>query len=75
MFEFFWSSPVSRFLITLGILLVLAGLVWPLLRWLGLGRLPGDVVVEREGVRFYLPIVTSILVSSVLTLVLWLLNR
>lgn len=75
MFEFFWSNPVSRFLITLGVLLVLAGLLWPLLQKLGLGRLPGDIVVEREGFRFYFPIVTSILISLVLTLVLWLLNR
>jgi len=75
MFEFFWSNPVSRFLITLGILLVLAGLVWPLLQRLGIGRLPGDIVVEREGFRFYFPIVTSIVVSVMLTLILWLLNR
>lgn len=75
MFEFFWSNPVSRFLITLGVLLVLAGLLWPLLQKLGLGRLPGDIVVEREGFRFYFPIVTSILISLVLTLILWLLNR
>jgi len=75
MFEFLWSNPVSRFLITLGLLLVLAGLVWPLLQRLGIGRLPGDIVVEREWFRFYFPIVTSIMVSVVLTLILWLLNR
>lgn len=75
MFEFFWSNPVCRFLITLGVLLILAGLVWPLLQRLGFGRLPGDIVVEREGLRFYFPIVTSILVSLALTLILWLLNR
>lgn len=75
MFEFFWSNPISRFLITLGLLLVLAGLAWPLLQKVGFGRLPGDIVVEREGFRFYFPIVTSILVSLVLTLILWLLNR
>lgn len=75
MFEFFWSNPVSRFLITLGILLVLAGLAWPLLQKLGFGRLPGDIIIEREGFRFYFPIVTSILVSLALTLIIWLLNR
>lgn len=75
MFEFFWSNPISRFLITLGALLVIAGLIWPLLQRLGIGRLPGDVVVERDGFRFYFPIVTSILVSVVLTLIVWLLNR
>lgn len=75
MFEFFWSNPVSRFLITLGVMLVLAGLIWPLLQRLGVGRLPGDIVVERDGFRFYFPILTSVLVSVVLTLILWLLNR
>ncbi|MDH3514900.1 MAG: DUF2905 domain-containing protein [Gammaproteobacteria bacterium] len=75
MFEFFWSNPVSRFLLTLGVLLVLAGLIWPLLQKLGIGRLPGDIVVERENFRLYLPIVSSLLVSLMLTVILWLLNR
>ena len=75
MFEFFWSSPVSRFLITLGVLLVLAGLIWPLLQRLGIGRLPGDIVVERENFRLYLPIVSSLLISLLLTVILWLLYR
>lgn len=75
MFEFFWSNPVSRFLITLGLLLIVAGLIWPLLQKVGLGRLPGDVVLERDGFRIYFPIVTSILVSVIFTLILWLLNR
>jgi len=75
MFDFFWNNPVSRFLITLGLVLIVSGLIWPLLQKLGLGRLPGDVVVERPGFRLYVPIVTSILVSVLLTLILWLLNR
>jgi hypothetical protein len=66
---------VPRLLITLGVLLVLAGVLWPLVQKMGLGRLPGDIVVEREHVRFYFPIVTSILVSVVLTVLFWLLRR
>jgi hypothetical protein len=66
---------MSRFLITLGIVLVVAGLLWPLVTKLGLGRLPGDIIIERENARIYIPIVTSILVSVVLSLVFWLLNR
>ena len=42
---------------------------------IGIGRLPGDVVVERGNFTFYFPVATSILVSIVLTLVLWLLRR
>ncbi|MFZ5789342.1 MAG: DUF2905 domain-containing protein [Pseudomonadota bacterium] len=66
---------MSRFLVTLGIVLVLAGLLWPLLQRLGLGRLPGDIVIERENFRLYVPLATSLLVSAVVSLVLWLLNR
>jgi ribose/xylose/arabinose/galactoside ABC-type transport system permease subunit len=66
---------VPRLLITLGVVLVALGLLWPVAQKLGLGRLPGDIVVEREHFRFYFPLVTSILVSVVLTLVLWLLRR
>jgi hypothetical protein len=66
---------MSRFLITLGIVLVLAGLLWPWLQRAGLGRLPGDIVIEWENFRLYLPIVTSLVISVLLSLILWLLNR
>ena len=66
---------VSRLLIIFGLLLVAAGLLWPLITRLGLGRLPGDIVIERENFRLYLPIATSLLLSVVLSLILWLINR
>jgi hypothetical protein len=66
---------VARLLIVLGVVLVVAGLLWPLLSRLGLGRLPGDIVVRREGFTFYFPLVTSLLLSGLLTLVLWLFRR
>jgi ribose/xylose/arabinose/galactoside ABC-type transport system permease subunit len=66
---------VQRLLITLGLVLLALGLLWPLVHKLGLGRLPGDIVVEREHFRFYFPLATSILVSVVLTLIFWLLRR
>jgi hypothetical protein len=66
---------MQRWLITLGILLVVAGLLWPLLQKFGFGRLPGDVVIERGNFRLYLPLGTCILISIVLSLVFWLLNR
>jgi hypothetical protein len=66
---------MSRFLIILGLILVAAGVLWPLLHKLGLGRLPGDIVIERDNVRIYLPIVTSLAISAALTLILWLINR
>lgn len=66
---------MARFLIMVGVVLIAVGLLWPVLEKMGLGRLPGDIVVERDNVRFYFPITTSILISIVLSLVLWLLNR
>ena len=66
---------VSRFLVALGLAILVLGLLWPVLGKLGLGRLPGDIVIRRDGFSFYFPIVTSLLVSVVLSLILWLVNR
>jgi hypothetical protein len=66
---------MSRWLIIFGSVLIAAGLLWPLLQKIGLGRLPGDIVIERENFRFYFPIVTSLIISVILSLALWLLNR
>lgn len=66
---------MSRFLITVGVVLVVVGLAWPLIARLGLGRLPGDIVIERENLRLYLPIATSLVISAVLSLILWFVQR
>ena len=65
---------MSRWLIIFGVVLIAAGLLWSVLQKLGLGRLPGDIVIERENFRFYFPIVTSLIISVVLSLILWLLK-
>lgn len=66
---------MTRFLVTLGIILVIVGIAWPWLAKLGLGRLPGDIVIERENFRFYFPITTMIIVSLVLSLLVWLFRK
>ena len=66
---------MARWLVILGVVLVVLGLLWPWLTRLGLGRLPGDIVVERDQFRLYIPITTSLLISVALSLILWLLNR
>ncbi|MEM7382759.1 MAG: DUF2905 domain-containing protein [Bacteroidota bacterium] len=66
---------MSRALIITGTLLVALGLLWPIIAKLGLGRLPGDIVIEKATVRFYAPITTSILLSIVISTVLWILQR
>ena len=66
---------MQRVFITLGIVLLILGLLWPWLQKLGLFRLPGDIVIERENFRFYLPITTSIIVSVLISLLVWLFRR
>lgn len=64
-----------RWLIVLGVVLVLVGLLWPWISKLGLGKLPGDISFERNGTRFYFPITTSIIISIVISTVLWLFRK
>jgi hypothetical protein len=66
---------MQRTLIVVGLLVLAAGLLWPWLSKLPLGRLPGDILVEREGFRFYFPITTGILVSLLVSLLVWLFRR
>ena len=66
---------MARWLITLGIVFIGLGLIWPLLARLGLGSLPGDVKLERKGYTFYFPLATSILISLAITLILWIFRR
>ncbi|MGH8533729.1 MAG: DUF2905 domain-containing protein [Gammaproteobacteria bacterium] len=66
---------MPRVLITLGLALVAIGLLWPWITKLGLGRLPGDIVIERDGFKLYFPIVTGLLISLIVSAVLWLFRR
>jgi formate hydrogenlyase subunit 3/multisubunit Na+/H+ antiporter MnhD subunit len=66
---------VSRVLIVIGFAILILGLLWPVLGKIGIGRLPGDIVIRRDHFSFYFPIVTSLVVSAVLSLILWLVNR
>ena len=66
---------MARFLIVLGLALLVIGLLWPYLSRIGLGRLPGDIVIERENMTFYFPLMTCLLLSVLLSLVFWVVNR
>lgn len=66
---------MARILIITGVALVVIGLLWPWLSRLGLGRLPGDLVIQREGFSFYFPVVTCILISIAASLLFWLFRR
>ena len=64
----------QRLLIVLGLAILAVGILWPVISRLGLGRLPGDIVIRGDA-TFYLPIVTCIILSVVLSVALWLFNR
>jgi hypothetical protein len=66
---------MSRLLVTLGMILVAAGLLWPYLTRLGLGRLPGDIAIRGEHGGFYFPIVTCLVISLVISAIFWLIGR
>ncbi|MFI4891123.1 MAG: DUF2905 domain-containing protein [Steroidobacterales bacterium] len=66
---------MNRTLIALGTVLVVAGLLWPWLRKMNLFHLPGDIVIDRPGFRFFLPITTMLIISAALSLLMWLLRR
>jgi len=66
---------MGRFLVIAGIVLVAAGLLWPYLMRLGLGRLPGDIAIRTEHGGFYFPVVTCIVISFVVSAIFWMISR
>jgi len=66
---------MARFLILFGLAILLVGLLWPYLSRIGLGRLPGDIVIERDNGTFYFPLMTCLILSLLFSSVLWLVNR
>ena len=66
---------MNRLLVTFGIILVAAGLLWPYFARLGLGRLPGDIAIRGEHGGFYFPIVTCLVISLVISAIFWLIGR
>ena len=66
---------MNRVLVALGVLIAIVGLAWPWLRRIPLFRLPGDVVIDRPGFRLFLPFTTMIVVSLLVSLILWLLRK
>lgn len=66
---------IRKLLIILGLVLVVAGVLWPHIGKLPLGRLPGDIVIDKPGFKFYFPVSTMVIVSLVLTLLAWLFHK
>lgn len=66
---------MQRALIVIGLAILVAGLLWPWISQLPLGRLPGDLVIERPNFRMYVPITTMIVVSIVISVLLWIFRQ
>jgi len=66
---------VGKALILLGVVLVVVGALWTLGKWIGLGRLPGDIVIRGERSTLYFPLATSVVLSVLLSLILWVVQR
>jgi hypothetical protein len=66
---------MERFLVILGLTLILLGFIWPLLQKTGLGHLPGDVIIKRENFTFYFPLTTSIILSLLISGLLFLFHK
>ena len=66
---------MQRALIVIGLVLLVAGLAWPWISRLPFGRLPGDFSVERENFSFFFPLATSIVVSIVISVLIWLFRK
>ncbi|MGD8241392.1 MAG: DUF2905 domain-containing protein [Desulfobacterales bacterium] len=66
---------MQKTLIIIGIVVLAAGLLWPFLTKLPLGRLPGDIIIDKPHLKVYIPITTMVLVSAVISLIMWLLRK
>jgi hypothetical protein len=66
---------IGKTLIVIGVVLIVAGLLWLLGSRLGLGHLPGDIIIERENFRLYLPLGTCLVISVLLSAVFWIIGR
>jgi hypothetical protein len=59
----------------MGLVLLTAGILWPYLQKIGLGRLPGDIVIERERFTLYIPLMTSVIIALVINTLIWIIGR
>ena len=66
---------MQKIFIIAGVLLIIIGLGWPWLSKIPIGRLPGDIFIDRPGLKIYFPVTTMVIVSIAISLVLWLLRK
>ncbi|AWN75809.1 DUF2905 domain-containing protein [Legionella anisa] len=66
---------MQKILIITGIILLITGIFWPFIKKIGLGKLPGDIIIQKNNFTFYFPITTCILISLIIMLIFWFFNK
>jgi len=66
---------MQKTLIIIGIVIIIIGLVWPLIGKIPLGRLPGDIIINRPNLKIYIPVTTMILISVIVSVILWIFRK
>jgi hypothetical protein len=66
---------MQRYLIIFGIIILLTGLLWPWITKLPIGKLPGDIIIDKPNFKVYVPITTIIIISAIISLIFWLFRK
>ncbi|WP_205635034.1 DUF2905 domain-containing protein [Legionella parisiensis] len=66
---------IQKILIILGVILLIIGIFWPFIKNIGLGKLPGDIIIHKNNFTFYFPITTCIIISLIIMLIFWFFNK
>jgi hypothetical protein len=66
---------MNKLLIFLGLLLIIIGIIWPIIKKLSLGNLPGDIAIKKGVFSFYFPLTTCLIISIIISIILWLLKK
>ncbi|WP_172465769.1 DUF2905 domain-containing protein [Legionella parisiensis] len=66
---------IQKILIILGVILLIIGIFWPFIKKIGLGKLPGDIIIHKNNFTFYFPITTCIIISLIIMLIFWFFNK
>lgn len=66
---------MQKLFITLGAVLLLVGILWPFIGKIPLGRLPGDIIINRPGLKFFFPVTTMVIISLILSVIAWFLRK
>jgi hypothetical protein len=69
------EKPMQKALIVIGIVMLVIGLLWPWLGKIPLGRLPGDILINRPNLKVFIPITTMVLISVIISVILWILRK